>query len=127
VPTASYLCRCGATRQASGGRAVASLVQEWTDHQAACAARPERPCQHCGRPTRALSSGMSGWPACPDCYQEWADRQVEQRRCRHQADRIAAREAQRATARRLREQMERDGYAPDVITAILAGEWGGEA
>jgi len=99
---------------------VAALVAAWTTHTADCQARPERPCQHCGTPTRHRSSGVSGWPACPDCYEAWAARPVEQRRRRHQADRIAAREAQRAKTRRLREQMEREGYPPAVIALVVA-------
>jgi DNA-binding protein H-NS len=45
---------------------------------------------------------------------------VEQRRRQHAASRIAAREAQRAKTARLRKQMERDGYAPDVIALVVA-------
>jgi hypothetical protein len=120
IPEAEYRCRCGATATATGADQVQTLVTQWDTHLQVCPARPERPCQGCGTPTRILSSGASGWPTCPACRTAWADRPVEQRRRRHQADRIAAREAQRAKARRLREQLQRQGYAPDVIDLIVA-------
>jgi hypothetical protein len=120
IPTAAAACRCGKQATAAGADQVAALVAAWSAHVDACESRPERPCQHCGTPTRHRSSGVSGWPACPDCYAAWAERPVEQRRRQHAASRIAAREAQRAKTARLRKQMERDGYAPDVIALVVA-------
>ncbi|MFF7156778.1 hypothetical protein [Streptomyces sp. NPDC008139] len=123
APFAEYVCRCGATDTAHGAEAVAALVAWWDDHQPQCPGRTERPCQHCGKPTRARSSGMSGWPAHPECYAAWAERPVEQRRRAHQADRIKARETQRWKTARLRDRLAKDGYAPDVIDLIISGSW----
>jgi len=127
IPQASYRCRCGATATAADPRHVANLVAAWAAHLLVCPARPERPCEHCGTPTRSLSSGTSGWPACPACYAAWADRPVEQRRRGHQADRIAARETQRRKAARLREQLAREGHDQAVIDLIVSGGWTKEA
>lgn len=39
-PSGAYACRCGETAQATGGD-VQGLIQNWTDHRAACTGRKE--------------------------------------------------------------------------------------
>lgn len=121
TPVADFTCRCGENRRARGAREIAALTAHAAGHRETCTAVEPRPCEHCGQPTRLLSNGQNGYPAHPECRQTWETRKVEVRRRDKAAERIKEREKQRYKARMLREQLERDGYAGDLINAILSG------
>lgn len=121
TPVADFTCRCGETRRARGEREIAALTAHAARHRETCTAVEPRPCEHCGISTRLLSNGQNGYPAHPECRGAWETRKPEVRRREKAAERIKEREKQRYKARMLREQLERDGYAEDLIDAILAG------
>lgn len=120
-PSATFACRCGEYRQAAGETAVTALSHGAAGHREICPLVTPRPCQHCGASTRSLSCGLTGYPACPACRDAWEARPVEQRRRESAAKAIGARENMRRKARKLREQLEREGHHPDVIDAIISG------
>jgi hypothetical protein len=119
---AAFACRCGLTRTAIGHIGVAALTADYRRHLTVCPLIPELPCQHCGQPTRARSSGNQGWPAHPECYDAWEHRVPAQRRREQQAKAIANRDRQRRNAARLRRDLIRRGYAPDLAAAIASGD-----
>jgi len=120
-PRGTWRCACGDTRTAHGLAPVQALAAGWHQHRDQCPGVPEHSCEHCGAPTRGRSSGTNGWPACPDCRAAWASRPAEQRRRQKAAEAIEKRAKMAFSARRTREQLERDGINPELITAILTG------
>lgn len=121
TPIGEFSCRCGARRRARGERDIAALVAYATTHPDDCPAAERKPCEHCGEPTARLSNGQNGYPAHPECREAWESRKPEVKRRDKAAERIKKVEKQWYKSRMLREQLTRDGYAPDVIAAIISG------
>lgn len=121
TPVADFACRCGEKRRARGQLEIAALTAHAGRHRESCPSIQPRPCEHCGNPTRLLSNGQNGYPAHPECRQVWEARKPEVRRREKAAERIRNHEKQWHKARMLREQLTRDGYAADVIDALISG------
>ncbi|MEV0779191.1 hypothetical protein [Streptomyces sp. NPDC050428] len=68
-----------------------------------------------------MSNGQNGYPAHKECREAWETRKPEVRRREKAAERIKKIEKQWRKSRMLREQLTRDGYAPDVIAALISG------
>lgn len=121
TPVADFTCRCGEKRRARGGSEIAALTAHAGAHRETCEAIEPRACEHCGIATRLLSNGQNGYPAHKECREAWETRKPEVRRREKAAERIKKIEKQWYKSKVLREQLTRDGYAADVIDALISG------
>ncbi|MFD3520438.1 hypothetical protein [Streptomyces sp. NPDC058653] len=121
TPVADFTCCCGEKRRACGGSEIAALTAHAGAHRETCEAIEPRPCEHCGIATRLLSNGQNGYPAHKECRETWETQKPEIRRREKAAERIKKIEKQWYKSQMLREQLTRDGYAPDVIAALISG------